>query len=81
MKGKIAWRWPLYAALFVLYLLHNDLWLWNDARLVFGLPVGLVYHVGFSIATSIVLTLLVLKAWPDHLEVPDAEAGAREGER
>jgi Protein of unknown function (DUF3311) len=81
MKGKIAWRWPLYAALFVLYLLHNDLWLWNDARLVCGLPVGLVYHVGFSIATSIVLTLLVLKAWPDHLEVPDADAGAREGER
>ena len=58
----------LYAALVVLYLLHNDLWLWNDPRLVFGLPAGLAYHVGFAIATSIVLTLLVIHAWPDHLD-------------
>ena len=81
MSQRNAWRWPLYAALLVLYLLHNDLWLWDDARLLFGLPVGLVYHVGFSVAAAIVLTLLVLKAWPDHLEVPDAEAASREGER
>lgn len=81
MTKKNAWRWPLYGALFVLYLLHNDLWLWDDATLVFGLPVGLVYHVGFAVAASIVLTLLVLKAWPDHLEVSDAEAASREGER
>ncbi|HEX7185922.1 MAG TPA: DUF3311 domain-containing protein [Thermoanaerobaculia bacterium] len=74
MRDRNAWRWPLYAALLVLYLLHNDLWLWNDASLVFGLPVGLVYHVGFAVATSIVLTLLVLKAWPHHLEVPDSPA-------
>jgi hypothetical protein len=78
MMKKNPWRWPLYAALLVLYLLHNDLWLWNDAALVLGHPVGLVYHVGFSFAAAVVLTLLVLKAWPDHLEVPDAEAGRRE---
>jgi hypothetical protein len=58
----------LYAALVVLYLLHNDLWLWNDASLVFGHPVGLAYHIGFSIVTSIVLTLLVIHAWPDELD-------------
>ena len=81
MKDGNVWRWPLYAALFVLYLLHNDLWLWNDATLVFGLPVGLVYHIGFSIAASIVLTLLVLKAWPDHLEVPDAANAANTGRK
>jgi hypothetical protein len=80
MSRKNAWRWPLYAALLVLYLLHNDLWLWNDATRVFGLPVGLVYHIGFSVAASIVLTLLVLKAWPDHLEVPDTAAGRKDGE-
>ena len=62
----------LYAALVVLYLLHNDLWLWNDASLVLGLPAGLAYHIGFAVVTSIVLTLLVLYAWPDHL---DREAG------
>jgi hypothetical protein len=58
----------LYAALVVLYLLHNDLWLWNDASLVLGLPAGLAYHIGFAVATSIVLTLLVIHAWPDHLD-------------
>jgi hypothetical protein len=65
----------LYLALVALYLLHNDLWLWNDARLVFGHPVGLAYHIGFAIATSVVLTLLVIHAWPEHL---DLEPGDRE---
>jgi hypothetical protein len=63
----------LYAALIVLYLLHNDLWLWNDASLIFGLPAGLAYHIGFAIATSVVLALLVTYAWPEHL---DREGGA-----
>lgn len=58
----------LYAVLVVLYLLHNDLWLWNDASLVLGLPAGLAYHIGFAVATSIVLTLLVIHAWPEHLD-------------
>jgi hypothetical protein len=63
----------LYGALVVLYLLHNDLWLWNDASLIFGLPAGLAYHIGFAIATSVVLALLVIYAWPEHL---DREGGA-----
>ncbi len=58
----------LYLALVALYLLHNDLWLWNDSRLVLGLPAGLAYHIGFCVATSVVLALLVLHAWPDHLD-------------
>jgi hypothetical protein len=77
--NKNLWTGLLYAALLVLYLLHNDLWLWDDATLVFGLPVGLVYHVGFSVATGIVLTLLVLKAWPDHLDRPADTTGSGEG--
>jgi hypothetical protein len=58
----------LYLALVALYVLHNDLWLWNDSRLVFGLPAGLAYHIGFCVATSVVLALLVIHAWPDHLD-------------
>ncbi|MEA2560425.1 MAG: hypothetical protein QOH06_1929 [Acidobacteriota bacterium] len=58
----------LYSALVALYLLHNDLWLWNDSRLILGLPAGLAYHIGFCIAASVVLTLLVIHAWPDHLD-------------
>jgi hypothetical protein len=62
VKRRAAWL--LYALLGVLYLLHNDLWLWNDGRLMLGLPVGLVYHLFFCVAVSAVLGLLVLYAWP-----------------
>jgi hypothetical protein len=66
----------LYLALVALYLLHNDLWLWNDPSLVLGLPAGLAYHVGFCVATSIVLALLVRYAWPSHLDRPDPKPEA-----
>ena len=64
MTGRRLWATLLYAALAALYLLHNDLWLWNDRRLVLGLPIGLAYHLGFCVAASAVLTLLVVLAWP-----------------
>jgi hypothetical protein len=63
MKGR-GWRVALYLALLALYVLHNDLWLWNDPRLVLGLPIGLAYHIGFCIAVSATLALLVVFAWP-----------------
>lgn len=68
---KPHWRGPLYAALALLYLLHNDLWLWHDARLVLGLPAGLAYHVAFALATAAVLGLLAWGVWPEHLEADD----------
>ena len=58
----------LYLALVVLYLLHNDLWLWHDPRLVLGLPVGLLYHVCFCLVAALLMALLVTFAWPDHLD-------------
>lgn len=70
MKKKFP-KWTLYLGLFVLYVLHNDLWLWNDATLVLGLPIGLAYHFGFSIVTAVLMFLLVTYAWPEHLEVED----------
>ncbi len=42
------------------YLLHNDLWLWHDARLVLGLPVGLVYHLAYCLAAAALMGLLLL---------------------
>jgi len=68
-------RWILYAAIVVLYVLHNDIWFWNDPRLVLGLPVGLTYHVGYNLVAAVLLFLLVRFAWPSHLEVA---AGASE---
>lgn len=70
----------LYLAVVVLYLLHNDLWFWHDARLVFGLPVGIAYHVGFCVAASVLLWLLVTYAWPAHLDQVKAD-NVQEDER
>ncbi len=58
------------AAVALLYVLHQDVWFWDDARpLVFGfLPIGLFYHAAFTVATAGVLWLLVKVAWPSHLE-------------
>ena len=58
----------LYVALFLAFLLHNDLWLWDDARMPGGLPVGLVYHIGFCLAVALLMWLLVKFAWPQDLE-------------
>jgi hypothetical protein len=50
----------------LLYVLHQDIWFWREARpLVFGvLPIGLFYHVAFTVASSVVIWLLVKSAWP-----------------
>ena len=46
---KIA-LWLIFAGLVVL---HHDFWWWDDATIVVGfLPVGLAYHVGFTIAAA-----------------------------
>ena len=60
----------LALAVAVLYVLHQDLWLWRVARpLVFGvLPVGLFYHAAYSVAAALLMWLLVAKAWPARLE-------------
>lgn len=53
-----------------LYLLHHDIWFWRSARpVIFGiLPIGLAYHVLYSIVAAGVMWLLVRYAWPSHLE-------------
>ena len=62
--SRAAIRPLLYGALFLAFLLHNDLWLWNDARLVLGLPVGLVYHIGFCVGVALLMALVARYAWP-----------------
>lgn len=57
----------------VFYALHQDLWFWHQARpLVFGvLPIGLFYHAAFTVATSLLLVVLIRLLWPASLD-PDA---------
>jgi Protein of unknown function (DUF3311) len=73
-------RTMLYVLLIVLFLLHQDFWLWNDSTLLLGfLPLGLAYHAAFCVATSLLMYLLVTRCWPDEAEAfaegdPDDEA-------
>ncbi len=62
-------RGLLYAALVLAFVLHNDLWLWDDPGRVLGLPVGMAYHVGFCIAVAAIMGL-VTRAWPAEDEEP-----------
>ena len=62
---------PLLAlAVAVFYLLHQDFWFWRSTRpLVFGfLPIGLFYHVLYSVAAALLMWLLVSWAWQSRLE-------------
>ena len=81
-------RLLLYALLAALYLLHTDLWLWNDPSWSFGLPIGLTYHVFYCLAAAAMMALLVRHAWPRALsmedlaaEDPGEPAAAGDGER
>lgn len=63
----------LWLALVLLFLAHNDLWLWDDPGLSFGLPVGLTYHIAYSLAASVLMLLLARFAWPTGLEGEDED--------
>lgn len=67
---RLRMRAVLTALVAAVYVLHQDTWLWRDARpLVFGvLPAGLAYHALYSIVVAGLMWLLVRFAWPAHLE-------------
>jgi hypothetical protein len=73
-------RAVVYALMGALYLLHNDLWAWDDPRPVLGLPVGLTYHVLFCFAVAGVMWLALRWAWPADVE-PEVEPAAGEAGR
>ena len=60
----------LIITVFIVYLLHQDIWFWDTAKpFFFGfMPVGLFYHVCFSLAAAGIMVLLVKYSWPKYLE-------------
>lgn len=52
-------KWFLYASLVLLFLLHNDFWFWETPQLVLGVPVGLLYHIAFCLAVTLLMAALV----------------------
>ena len=69
------------AALGALVLLHQDVWLWEDPRLMFGfLPSGLAYHAAYSLATAALWLLAIRYVWPSQLgEIADSSDGDGNG--
>lgn len=62
-------KYALTVLVIAVVLLHQDLWFWKDKTLVFGfLPIGLAYHIGYSMLAAATLAVLVRFAWPSHLE-------------
>jgi hypothetical protein len=60
-------RKAIYVALLVLFVLHQDFWLWDDPTLVFGfLPIGLAYHALYSCVAALLWFLALRYAWPDE---------------
>jgi hypothetical protein len=59
-----------FVVILVLYLLHQDVWFWREARpLVFGfLPVGLAYHAAYCLVVAALMWALTRSVWPTQLE-------------
>jgi hypothetical protein len=66
----------LTVLLIALYVLHQDFWFWRSAKpMVFGfLPIGLFYHLVYTLLIACAMWLLVKLAWPAHLETPDSDS-------
>ena len=69
--------WTMVALLIVL---HQDIWLWDNPKLVFGfLPITLAYHMGISIGAGITWYLAIHYCWPFEKEptkIDDSLEGA-----
>ena len=60
----------------VLFLLHQDTWLWNDSTLYLGfIPSGLGYHIIYCFVAAGLGLLANKYCWPE-----DVEAFAEKGE-
>ncbi len=60
---KTTHRRILYLLLVVLFILHNDFWFWGTSQIVLRLPVGLLYHILFCFAASVLMCSLVKFMW------------------
>lgn len=71
MNNKRTW---IYLLVILLAIFHQDFWLWNDVRLVFGfMPVGLAYHALYSVAAALIWALAVRYAWPSLIDEEKAD--------
>ena len=66
----------LLALILILFVLHQDNWLWTNDSLVFGfMPIGLFYHACISVAASCVWFFAVKRCWPTDVEANSNAGG------
>lgn len=64
----------------LLAVLHHDFWFWNDRTLVLGfVPVGLAYHICYSLAAACLWFGATRWSWPSTLGDRE-ECGLRNAE-
>lgn len=83
-SGRSGGFWFVCFLAFALFVLHQDVWFWADARLVLGfVPIGLFYHALFSLACGVTWALAVRFCWPDRIEewADEAAVSGDAGER
>ena len=69
-------KWALTLVVIVVIALHQDFWLWRNKSLVFGfLPIGLAYHIAYSILAAFTMSILVRSLWPVELEALEDAGG------
>lgn len=72
-------KYVVWGLILFLVVIHQDIWNWNNDRLVFGfVPITLAFHAGISIAASVVWLIAATMAWPIDLESSDLESSDRE---
>lgn len=52
----------------LLIAVHLNFWMWDDTRLVWGVPSNLFYHLLFSVVLSVVMMVIVRRGWPRFLD-------------
>jgi hypothetical protein len=58
-----------YFLIVLLFFLHQDVWLWDSQALVFGvLPIGLAYHLAFSLLAGLLWAFACKTIWPTRWE-------------
>ncbi len=49
----------LYVLLVLLFVLHNDFWLWDNPQIVLGIPIGLLYHIVYCFVATLLMAYIV----------------------
>ena len=71
-RAAVPW-WPLAALLLLTALFFNPA-PWDNDRLLFGVPLNLVYQTGLCVATSAAMWLIIRRGWPAYLDREDEKA-------